>query len=127
MARKRTPTLTDGELRLMNIIWDKGEATVSDVLTALPKSNRLAYNTVLTILRILEVKGYLRHVKAGRAHIYHPIVDRNQARRKAVTHMVKGFFDNSTELLVQNILDGENISAEELARLKKMIEKGERL
>ena len=45
MARKRTPTLTDGELRLMNIIWDKGEATVSDVLTALPKSNRLAYDT----------------------------------------------------------------------------------
>jgi predicted transcriptional regulator len=126
MPRKKTATLTDGELRLMNIIWDKEEATVNDVLAALPRTGTPAYNTVLTILRILEQKGYLRHGKSGRAHVYRPSVNRNQARHRAITHIVKGFFDNSPELLVQNVLSSETISHEELERLKKMIEDSER-
>jgi len=126
MARKKTPTLTGSELKLMNVVWEKGETTVHDILEALPKKERPAYNTVLTIMRILEQKGYLAHTKDGRAHLYRPLVDRHEARQSALKHMVSSFFDNSPELLVQNILDDDKITADELARLKKMIEESER-
>ena len=72
MARKKSPHLTESELRLMELIWQRGGATVAEVAGALPKSLGLAYNTVLTTLRILEEKGYLRHTTAkdSRAFIY---------------------------------------------------------
>lgn len=125
MARKKTPTLTASELKLMNVVWEKGETTVHDILEALPKDETPAYNTVLTIMRILEQKGYLSHTKDGRAHLYRPLVGRHEARQSALKHMVRSFFDNSPELLVQNILDDEKITTDELNRLKKMIEESE--
>ena len=122
MARKMTPTLTEAELKLMDVVWKLGEATVNDVLIALPKEQSPAYNTVLTILRILEQKQYLGHEKSGRAHVYRPIVNRDQARQTAVRDMVSRFFNNSPEALMVNILSDEKISATELKRLNKMID-----
>jgi BlaI family penicillinase repressor len=122
VARKKSPTLTEAELRLMHILWEKGTATVSDVVEALPKRLALAYNTVLTTLRILEKKGYVRHEKEGRAFVYSPVVDRGQASRNAVKHVVTRFFDNSPGLLLLNILEHVKIDDGELKRLKKMIE-----
>jgi predicted transcriptional regulator len=122
VARKKSPTLTEAELRLMDILWGKGTATVSDVVEALPKRPALAYNTVLTTLRILEQKGYVRHEKEGRAFVYYPVVDRSQACRSAVKYLVARFFDNSPGLLLLNILEHERIDSAELKRLKKMIE-----
>jgi len=122
VARKKSPTLTEAELRLMQILWEKGAATVSDVVEALPKRLALAYNTVLTTLRILENKGYVRHEKEGRAFVYSPVVDRSQACRSAVKQVVTRFFDNSPGLLLLNILEHEKIEDGELRRLKKMIE-----
>ena len=121
MARKKAPTLTEAELKLMSLVWEQGEATVSGVIDAMPKENRPAYNTVLTILRILETKGYLKHVKEGRAHVYRPIVSQDQARSKAVRHMVSSFFDNSAEQLLLSILENEKLSRAEIARLQQMI------
>ncbi len=109
----------------MDVIWDKGEATVSDVAEALPKSPALAYSTILTTLRILENKGFLRHSKDGRAFVYHPVVGRQQARESAVTHLVRRFFENSPELLMLNLLDGKKVEAAELRRLRKKIEEAE--
>ena len=74
MARKKSAGLTDGELRLMDVLWEMGSGTVSDVMDALPKSVPLHYSTVLTTLRILETKGYLKHVKESRAFVYKPVV-----------------------------------------------------
>jgi len=125
MARKKTSTLTEAESRLMAVIWQSGEATVNEVVAALPERDRPAYNTVLTLLRILEQKGYLRHIKEGRAHVYRPQVSRNQARQQVVRHMVQRFFDNSPELLLLSVLENEKLSAEELERLKQMIEASE--
>ena len=122
MARKKAPNLTEGELKIMRLVWELGEATVSTVIAAMPASNRPAYNTVLTIMRILEAKGYLRHVKEGRAHVYRPVVSRSQARRKAVRHMVASLFDDSPEQLLLSILENEKLSPEEIARLKQMID-----
>ena len=123
MARKKSPNLTEAELRLMDVIWDKGSATVSEVAEALPKDLGLAYNTVLTTLRILEDKGYLRHIKRddARAFVYQPIVGRNEAGRNAVRYLVSRFFRNSPELLVLNLLEDEELSAKELGRIRKMI------
>jgi len=122
MARKKSSSLTDAELRLMDVLWARGAATVSEVIAGLPKDVPLAYSTVLTTLRILENKGYLEHSKDGRAFTYRPAVKREQAREKAVTHLLRRFFDNSPELLMLNLIDGKKIDAKELARLRKRIE-----
>lgn len=125
MPRKRSPTLTEAELRLMNILWEKGRATVGEVARALPRRLALAYNTVLTTLRILEQKGYIRHEKQGRAFVYQPVLNRGQARRRAIRYLVSRFFNDSPELLVLNILEHQKLDSGELKRLKKMIEETE--
>ncbi len=125
MGRRRSPTLTDAELRLMRVIWDRGSATVSDVVNALAGSESPAYSTVLTILRILEQKGYLRHEKEGRAFVYYPIVGREDAQRSTIQYLMSRFFDNSPETLVLNLVENEELDAQDLARIHKMIQKAE--
>ena len=124
MARSKSPTLTDAELRLMDVIWQKGHATAADVLAAMPDAE-LAYTTVLNTLRILETKGYLRHTKQGKAFIYHPLVDRGQASRSALQHIVSRFFGNSPSQLVSTLLRDERLNKRELNRLKKLIDESE--
>ncbi len=121
MARKKSTTLTDGELRLMRVLWTKARATVSEVVEVLPSGRRPAYNTVLTLLRILEQKGYVRHEKPGRAFIYYPIIDRNRARRSAVKRLVSQLFDDSPGLLLMNVLEHDEVDAEELMHLRHML------
>jgi predicted transcriptional regulator len=125
VARKRSSGLTDAELRLMEILWDKGSATVGEVVEALPRRVPLAYSTVLTTLRILENKGYLKHIKEGRAFIYQPAVGREEACENAVTHLVRRFFRGSHGLLALNLLEKKGIDAAELKRLRKKIEEAE--
>jgi predicted transcriptional regulator len=120
MARKQSITLTEAELPIMEIIWTKGSAAVTDVVEGLPDS-QVAYNTVLTTLRILERKGYVRHTKEGRAFVYHPVVERGEASRKAVRNLMKRFFQDSPELLILNVLEDEQLDQQELDRLKKLI------
>jgi predicted transcriptional regulator len=120
MARKQSPTLTEAELPIMDILWQKGSAVVTDVVGALSNSE-VAYNTVLTTLRILERKGYVRHTKEGRAFVYHPVVERGEASRKAVRNLVKRFFQDSPELLILNVLEDEQLDEAELSKLKRLI------
>lgn len=124
MARSRSATLTEAELRIMNVLWEKGSATVHEVLEALPPQPALAYNSVLTIVRILEKKGYVKHAKDKRAHVYTPSIDRKDASRFEVRHLVSRFFGNSDELLVLNILEEKSIDPEELKRLRQLLERG---
>jgi len=123
MARKKSETLTDAELRLMEIMWEKGSATVSDVLDALPEDNRLAYSTVLTFMRILEQKGYVTHEKRSRAFVYSPVIDRSEARQNVIGYVLNRFFNNSPEQLVLNMLESEKLNPRELEKLKKMLAK----
>lgn len=123
MARKKTPTLTEAELRLMRILWETEEATVNEVMEKIPQDNALAYNSVLTTLRILETKGYLKHYKKGRAHVYSPVVSKNQARKNVVRHLVSNFFNDSPELLLLSIVENEDVSPEDIEKLKAMIDK----
>jgi BlaI family transcriptional regulator, penicillinase repressor len=122
MARKQSDTLTQAELRLMDVLWEKGEATVNEVMEALPQDPPLAYNTVLTTLRILERKGYVRHQKNSRAFMFTPLVDHRQASQSAVSQVVSRFFRNSPKALVLRVLEDQKIEPRQLQRLKNMIE-----
>jgi BlaI family transcriptional regulator, penicillinase repressor len=122
VARKKSSHLTDAELRLMEVLWKKGTATVSDVVEALETEPPLAYSTVLTTLRILENKGYVRHTKDGRAFVYRPIVRRDKAQEGALKHLLRRFFEDSPELLMLNLLERKKITPEELKRLRDRIE-----
>jgi len=122
LARKQSPTLTEAELRLMDVLWQKGPGTVQQVLDWLPPKPALAYNTVLTTIRILERKGYVGHAKDGRAHVYEPLIQREDATRSEIRHLVSRFFRNSHDALVLNILEDSEIEGEEVKRLRKMLE-----
>jgi len=106
----------------MRVLWDKGQATVGDVVSALKDKPKPAYNSVLTVLRILERKGYVTHKKDGRAFVFLPAVDRARARRSALKTFVNRFFDGSPRLLALNLLEEENLSDEALRQLKEKIE-----
>jgi len=121
---KKSSTLTEAELRLMEVLWVKGPATVHSILEELPPKPALAYNSVLTTIRILEKKGYVQHVKEGRAHLYMPLVGRQEATRFEIRNLVGRFFKNSHELLLLNILEDKSINAEELLRLRQLIGEG---
>jgi predicted transcriptional regulator len=123
LARSTSVNLTEAELRIMNVLWEKGSATVHEVLDALPAKPALAYNSVLTIVRILEKKGYVKHVKDKRSHVFTPRVDRKDATRSEVRHLVSRFFGNSHELLVLNVLEETSMDAEELARVRELLER----
>ena len=125
MARSKSATLTEAELRIMNVLWDRGSATVHEVLEVLPAKPALAYNSILTIVRILEKKGYVKHVKDEdkRAHVFMPQVNRKDATRFEVRHLVSRFFGNSREQLVLNVLEETSIDAEELDRLRQLLER----
>jgi predicted transcriptional regulator len=124
MARRRSITLTEAELRLMDVLWQKGAATVGDVTAALPPPP-LAYNSVLTTMRILERKGYVKHEEAGRAYVYRPIVAREEAAGHAVGHLLSRFFDNSAGTLALRLIETGRPSNDELQRLKSLIEQYE--
>jgi predicted transcriptional regulator len=121
LPRKKSRTLTDAELRLMEVLWERGSGAVSDVVDGLPNTVSLAYSTVLTTLRVLEQKGYLRHEKEGRAFVYRPLVGREQARDSATTHLIRRFFSGSPELLMLNLVERRKLSAKQLKELRERI------
>ena len=122
MPPKKSKTLTEAELRLMKILWLRGDSAVNDLVAAMPDGEALAYNSVLTTIRILEQKGYVEHRQEGRAFVYRPCVLEQEASRSEVRHLMSRFFGNSREQLLLSLLGDEEISAEELQRLKEAIQ-----
>jgi len=95
---------------------------VYDLVAAMPKAERLAYNSVLTTIRVLEQKGYVEHRQEGRAFVYQPVVAEQEARGSEIRHLMGRFFGNSREQLVLSLLGDGEMTAEELKRLKDAIE-----
>ena len=122
MARKQSPALTDAESQVMAVLWRSRQASVGEVVNTLNEKRAVTYSTVQTILRILETKGYVKHDKVARAFVYRPVVDEQQARRRALRHLVSRLFEGSPSLLVLNVLEDEEIDPVERERLKKLIE-----
>lgn len=121
MPPKKSNTLTAAELRIMRILWQRGECAVNDLVAAMPDGEVLAYNSVLTTVRILEQKGYVEHRQEGRAFIYKAAVAEKEASRSEVRHVLSRFFGNSREQLLLSLLGDEEVTPEELKRLKEAI------
>lgn len=121
MPPRKSITLTEAELRLMKLLWARGESVVGDLVAAMPEGEALAYNSVLTTIRILEQKGYVRHRQEGRAFVYSPCVEEREAGRSELRHMMHRFFGNSRERLLLSLLGDEEIDPAELRRLKEAI------
>jgi len=118
---RQSETLTEAELRIMNVLWLKGSGTVQQVLDSITEKPVLAYNSVLTTIRVLERKGYLKHLKDGRAHIYTPLVEKKEATRSEIRHLVSRFFKDSHEQLVLNLLEDQGVGPEEIDHLREML------
>jgi len=121
MPPKRSITLTEAELRLMKLLWLRGESAVADLVQALADATPLAYTSVLTTVRILEKKGYVTHRQEGRAFLYSPCVAEHEASRSEVRHVLQRFFGNSRERLLISLLGDSEITPEELERLRQAI------
>jgi len=122
MPRKQSPALTDAESQVMQVLWRVNQASVGDVVSTMNETRAVTYSTVQTILRILETKGYVTHDKVARAFIYRAVIDKRQARRRALRHLVSRLFEGSPTLLVLNVLEDEGIDPLERQRLKRLIE-----
>lgn len=104
----------------MSVLWDLESATVSEVNERL--EDDLAYNTVLTMLRILEAKGLVAHSKEGRAHRYHPLLAREEAGRSVLSRMRDKLFKGSAELLMTQLVAEEQLSPDAVRRLRKLLD-----
>jgi predicted transcriptional regulator len=120
---KQSATLTEAELRIMEVLWVKGSCTVQQLQEWL--TTALAYNSVLTTIRTLEKKGLAKHLKDGRAHVYQPLIGREDATRSEVRHLVSRFFRDSHKALILNILQDEVIDSADLKHLREMLERSD--
>jgi predicted transcriptional regulator len=120
VPRRKSPVLTDHELRLMEVLWRKERATVADVVNAL-KPPPLAYSTVLTTLRTLEQKGHLTHEEEGRAFVYRPSIPRTEAAKSAIRHVLDRFFGSSPGALAVTLLDDTRLSDDDLRQIKQIL------
>jgi predicted transcriptional regulator len=113
-------TFTDREADVMQVLWDQGPSVVSDVQKRL--SDKLAYTTVLTVLRTLEAKGYVRHEEEGRQHRYCAAVQRQMAQKSALKHLLSKFFEDSSELLFARLVSDQKLTPEQIRRMRKLLD-----
>lgn len=111
--------LTDREADIMQVLWEHGPSLVADVRERL--SDKLAYTTVLTVLRTLEAKGYVSHDEEGRGHRYFASVKQQAARRNALQHLTNKLFQGSTELLFSHLVSDQKLSPEQISRMRKLL------
>ena len=119
-SEKDPVVLTGREMDVMNVLWRLGSGTVSEVRKGL--RDKLAYTTVLTILRTLEKKGHISHEEEGRAHRYVPLVEKAEAQEGAVRRVTRKLFSGSPELLMAHLIQEKGLSEDQLRRLKALVD-----
>ena len=122
MARKSSPTLTEAELRIMRVLWERGERTNLEIVDSIPNP-RLARNTVMTTLGVLERKGYVSHRADGRTFIYRALIAEDAVQGNVLENVVQRFFNGSAQDLVIKLLDAEYISRAERKRIQELLDK----
>lgn len=120
MTDDRDIVIHDREMDLMDVLWERGSATAAEVRDLL--EDDLAYNTVLTILRRLEQKGYVGHEEEGRAHRYFPLIEREKARGSAVRQLLDKAFDGSAELMLTHLVTESKLDDEQIRRLRHLLQ-----
>ncbi|MFC5570410.1 BlaI/MecI/CopY family transcriptional regulator [Lysobacter yangpyeongensis] len=121
MARPPSPTLTESERAILEVLWDKGEASVREVTDELSRRKAVAYTTVLTMFATLGKKGFVTHRAEGRAFIYRAAITRELARKQALDHLLQQFFDGSPNVLAQHLLSEHDIEQTELKALQRKV------
>ena len=116
--------LTDREAEVMHVLWEHGPSVVNEVKDRL--ADDLAYTTVLTILRTLEQKGYVKHEEEGRVHRYYAAVKQDAARKSALQHLTEKLFKGSAELLFTHVVSDKKLSAEQIKRMRELLAKMEK-
>ena len=123
MLSTRPKKLTPLETLIMDCVWSLGRATVREVQERLEPEKPMAYNTVLTVMRILREKGFLESQREGRMDVYQPRVTRQQVARRSLRDLVDRFFAGSPTALVSQLLDSENLSAEEIEAIRREVDR----
>src|SRR5262245_15193185 len=119
MAREASKTFTDKELEIMKVVWAMGEGSARDIQERLPGDRH--YNSVLTIIRVLEKKGHLIHREEGRAHIYRAKQSQHQSHRKLLSHIVKQVFGGSAASLVLRLVETGELTRADLDAIRKSV------
>lgn len=123
MGRQRTKKLTDLESVIMDCIWDLSEATVREVQQSLRPTKPMAYNTVLTMMRILRDKGFLASRREGRVDVYRPLVSREHVAKRSLHELLDGLFAGSAQALVSQLLESEDLEEEEVEAIRREVDK----
>jgi BlaI family transcriptional regulator, penicillinase repressor len=117
--------LAELQLAIMQVLWDRGEATVAGVRQALKNTRPLAHTTIGTMLAKMELKGQVRHRVEGKFHVYRPAIQQRHVRRSMVANLAARLFAGDLTQMVSHLLDGRDVSREELDRLKSLIRQKE--
>ena len=125
MARKKSTQLTDSEQSIMEILWQKEQASVREIADILSEQKTTAYTTVQTMCKILADKGYADFHKEGKAFIYTPKITQKDARKGALTSLLNKFFGGSPEVLAQHLMEETDIELDDLAALQKKIDRAD--
>ena len=125
MPKKKLSEIRLGrlELQIMNVVWDKGHATVHDVKDTISRGRKPAYSTILTMMRKLEAKGYLSHDVDDRTYVYRPTISRKTVRQGVIGDLLDRLFEGSPSLLLNSLVEQNRISEEELSEIRKLISK----
>jgi BlaI family transcriptional regulator, penicillinase repressor len=121
--RRPSTTLTDQELEIMKIVWQRESATVRDVYEALRENRKVAYTTVMTMMKILEQKGYLKKKLVERAHVYTPVQAKQQGVRSMVREFVNRVFNGAAEPLLVHLVADRKLNRKDLEELARLLEK----
>ena len=123
MAKKGSPQIRLGrvELQIMNVVWEKGTATVHDVKDALSRGRKPAYSTILTMMRKLEAKGYLEHDVDERTYVYRPTISRKVVRHGILGDILDRLFEGSPSLLLNSLVEQNRLTEKELRKIRKLI------
>jgi BlaI family penicillinase repressor len=123
MTKQKLPAMSPAETEILRLVWQVGQATVQQVCNQLPPRRNIAYKTVQTLLRRLEEKGYLRHKIKGKAYVFFPAVKRDDVVKRTVVDFLDRLFGGDPRPLMQFLAEDGRIDAEDIKRLKRLIEK----
>lgn len=117
--------LTPLELKVMNVLWGLKKAFVKDIIAKWPENPEPAYNTISTIVRILEEKDFIGHNSIGRSHEYFPLITKSKYQKRLLRNVMDNVFSGSLTGMVSSLLDNEKISDEQLSQLRDLIDKSD--
>ena len=123
--RRPSTTLTGAELEIMHVVWSKEKATVRDVYEALRERRKVAYTSVMTVMKILEQKGYLKKMQEERAYVYQPAQPRSQVLGVMVRDFVDRVFQGAAKPLLVHLVEDERLSENDLAEIRRLLEKSQ--